>query len=204
MAAALKVGLTGGIASGKSTVLAEFARLGAETVDADRLAHEILAEASTAKKAARRFGRGVLGPDGRVDRKALGRKVFGKPAELKALERLLHPEILRRMELKLKRSRKPVAVADVPLLFEKGLAKRFDLTLTVAAPRSVQLRRLKARDKMGPAEALRRVRLQWPLERKTDLSDVVLDNAGPWNKVKPLVKQYYKAFELLALGAKKR
>ena len=204
MAARLRVGLTGGIASGKSKVLSEFAKLGAEAVDADRLAHEALAAPQMARRVARRFGREVLGPDGKVDRRALGGKVFGRPAELRALERMLHPVVLKRMEAALKRSRRPVAVADVPLLFEKGLAKRFDLTLTVSAPEAARLKRLKARDGMGRAEALRRMRLQWPMSRKTGLSDVVLDNAEPWSRVRPVVREYFKAFELLAWGKGKR
>jgi dephospho-CoA kinase len=203
MAAALKVGLTGGLAAGKSTVLAELKRLGAEVFDADAIVHELLAEPATSKKVARRFGKEVLDERGRVDRKALGAKVFGRPAELKALEKLLHPEVMRRMESGLRRSKKAVAVGDVPLLFEKGLEGRFDLTMTVSAPESAQLARLAARG-MPRAEAKRRIKLHWSGARKEGLSDVVLDNAGPWKRVKPVVREYYKAFELLARGSGKR
>jgi dephospho-CoA kinase len=197
----LRIGLTGGLASGKSTVLAELARLGADTMCADDTAHELLKEKAFSARVARRFGRDVLAASGGVDRKALGAKVFGRPGELKALERILHPEIRRRMNSRMAASKKPVAVADVPLLFEKGLEAHYDLTVAVTAPESVRAARLKKRDGMAPAAARRRMRLLWPDERKAAKADVVIDNGRPWAKVKPELRGYYEGFELLARGA---
>jgi len=201
----LRVALTGGIATGKTTVLQEFARLGARTVSADEVAHEVLADPRLARRVARLFGPGVLGPGGRVDRRALGRVVFSRPRALAALERLTHPLVLRRMEALISRGngRAPVVVADVPLLFEKGLEGRFDLRLVVWASRADQLRRLRSRDGLGAPEARRRLALQWPVDAKARRADAVLDNSRPWSRVRPEVREVYEALRLLSHGARR-
>jgi dephospho-CoA kinase len=193
----IDVGLTGGIATGKSAALAEFKRLGAETISMDEITHELLGEPKVAARVARRFGRDVLDSKGRVDRKALGAKVFGRRSELTGLERILHPLIRRRSEQRLAKSRRAIRVVDVPLLFEKDLQREYDVTMLVYAKPAVQSRRLKARDGMSAAEAARRIRLQWPIDRKVELADVVLDNGGSLPQLRRRVGEYYKAFELL-------
>lgn len=193
----IDVGLTGGIATGKSSALMEFKRLGAETISLDDVTHELLGEPKIAARVAGRFGRDVLDSKGRVDRKTLGAKVFAKPAELKALERILHPIIRRRAAGRLAKSRKSIRVVDVPLLFEKGLEKDYDVTMVVYATPAEQSRRLIRRDAMSRAEAGRRIALQWPIDRKAEKADVVLDNRGPLPKLRRSVGEYFKAFELL-------
>ncbi len=125
----------------------------------------------------RAFGRGVLGEGGRIDRRALGARVFRDKTALKRLERAAHPPIFREME-RLVGSLKGVVVVDVPLLFEKKLAGRFDATMVVSCRPAEQARRVAKRDRFTPAEARRRIEAQWPLSVKKRLADFTLDNDG--------------------------
>ncbi|MBE3562905.1 MAG: dephospho-CoA kinase [Hydrogenibacillus schlegelii] len=176
------VGLTGGIASGKSTAARLFAERGAAVVDADRLAREAVEPGTTALTAiVRRFGAGVLRPDGRLDRAALGRIVFRDAAARRDLEAIVHPEVRRRMQASIERFRAagaPVIVLEVPLLFETGLDRAVDLTVVVYVDEAEQLRRLMARDGLDREEAEARLRAQLPMEEKRARADVVLVNRG--------------------------
>ncbi|MBI4422771.1 MAG: dephospho-CoA kinase [Elusimicrobia bacterium] len=193
------IGLTGGLAAGKSTALEELRRLGAATASADEAARALSGPGGPLARAVRRlFGPGCLAADGSVDRAATARRVFADPAARRRLEAASHPAILREVERRLARSRRPVAVVDAPLLFEAGLEKRFDLTMTVSAPRAAALARARARGTMARAEALRRMRAQWPPARKERAADVVLANDGSKDDLRRKVRDYYRAFELLA------
>ena len=195
----LVIGLTGGIATGKTTVLKELARLGADAFSTDDIAHDVLKRGGPAYRGVvRRFGRDVLAPSGEIDRKALGRVVFGDRARLRVLERLTHPYIRRAWLARARSSPGPVTVVDVPLLFEKGLEKHFDLTYLVYADPRTQARRLRSRDGLGAREAARRIALQWPTDRKARLADVVLDNRRPPAALKRTLREHAAAFRLLA------
>ncbi len=198
----LVIGLTGGIGTGKTTVLNELRRLGADAFSTDDIAHEVLLKKGPAYRGVvRRFGRGVLGPSGEIDRKALGKVVFRDRAALASLERLTHPHIRRAWLRRTRASRAPVVVVDVPLLFEKGLQTDFDLTLMVNARRSTQARRLRRRDGMGPREAGRRIALQWANDKKARLADVVVDNEAPLAALRKTLKGQMAAYTLLAQAA---
>ncbi|MBE3595615.1 MAG: dephospho-CoA kinase [Hydrogenibacillus sp.] len=176
------VGLTGGIASGKSTVSKMLAARGAWVVDADRLARAAVEPGSTAlEQIVERFGAGVLQADGTLDRKALGRIVFADVSALKALEAIVHPEVRRMMRDEIaqaKAKRAAIIVLDVPLLFENGLERLADLTVVVETDVRTQIERLTVRDRLPRAEAAARLDAQMPLGEKRALADVVLINRG--------------------------
>jgi dephospho-CoA kinase len=177
------VGLTGGIASGKSTFAAALGELGAPVIDADRLARAAVAKGTRAlTQIVEAFGPGVVGPDGELDRKRMAAQVFGDPAARARLEAVVHPAVRRLFEAELARlvaEGHAVVVYDVPLLFEKRLDPMVDLSIVVWTPRAVQLARLVARDQLSPAEAEGRLAAQMPLDDKATLADVVVVNDGP-------------------------
>ncbi|MDJ0721398.1 MAG: dephospho-CoA kinase [Desulfobacterales bacterium] len=177
-------GLTGGIASGKSTVARMLAAAGARVVDADRIAHEVVQPGRRAWQAVRtRFGDGVVRPDGNLDREKLGRMVFRDPAIKRDLEQIVHPFVFRQMasELKSLAAARPgaVVVLDIPLLIESGLHRVLPLTALVHVPEAVQLARLIRRDGLAAADARARIRAQMPIDAKRAHADVIIDNAGP-------------------------
>jgi dephospho-CoA kinase len=179
----LRVGLTGGIAAGKSTVAAELARLGACVVDADRVAREVTAPGGATHEAVvRRFGRSILAPDGCIDRAALGRAVFGDSAARADLERIVHPEVRAEAERRFRRAAREagcrVAVLDAALLVETGAWRDLDRLIVVRCSRSEQRARLIARDGLSATEAEARIDAQAPLERKLALADYVIDTSG--------------------------
>ena len=138
----IAVGLTGGIGTGKSSALEAFARAGAVTISLDQIAHEQAKPGREGYGAiVRAFGKNIVGQNGRIDRRALGEKVFRSPAALKKLERATHPIILREMG-RLVHSMKGVVVVDVPLLFEKKLQKNFDATILISCDLAAQRRRV--------------------------------------------------------------
>ena len=177
----LRVGLTGGIGSGKSTVAAELAALGARVVDADTVAREVVEPGTPALAAVvERFGPQVLTADGTLDRPALGRLVFGDPAALRDLEAITHPAIWRRTaELVAAAPADAVVVHDMPLLVEKGMAGEYHLVVVVAASEEVRLRRLVDRRGMAEADARARIGAQADDAARRAAADVWLLNEGP-------------------------
>jgi len=176
------IGLTGGIASGKSTVAALLSRRGAVVVDADALAHEVLLPDGPAfDDVVARFGREVLDGTGAVDRSALGDIVFADSALRADLERITHPRINTLMQERLAAaldSGAPLVVADIPLLFERDLESAFDGTMLVYVPPAVQLRRLRDRDGLDDMSAQRRIVAQLPIDDKRARATWIIDNAG--------------------------
>jgi dephospho-CoA kinase len=176
------VGLTGGIATGKSTFAAALRALGAPVVDADELARRAVAPGSPGLAAVvAAFGAGVLDASGGLDRRRMAARVFADPAERARLEALVHPAVraLFREELdRLVAAGHPVAFYDVPLLFEKGLQDQVDLTVVVWAPRAAQLARLALRDGLSRDEAEARLAAQLPIDDKAARADVVVENDG--------------------------
>ena len=177
----LVVGLTGGIASGKSTVARRLAELGAAVVDADVLAREVVAPGSAGLAEVADAFPCVLAPDGSLDRAALGRIVFADPAALRRLEAVTHPRIaaLRaRREVEAVAAGARVVVQDVPLLVEKGLADEVDLVLVVHAPEAERIARLVRDRAMTEADARARVAAQATDEQRRAVADLWLDNTG--------------------------
>jgi dephospho-CoA kinase len=156
------VAVTGGIGAGKSEALAAFAACGAATLSSDATVHELYADAEVVAVVTRRFGPGVLAPDGRVDRAALGARAFAEEGGIAFLEALLHPRIARRRsawaaEQSARRPPPPLLVCEVPLLFEAGLEDRFDATLLLTAPAELRRRRVEARGQDFDARSARQM-----------------------------------------------
>lgn len=176
-----RVALTGGIASGKSHVLRSLARRGVPTIDADRLAHDVLAPSSPAVAAVRaRFGKEVVDGQGGVDRRALGSIVFSDPHARRALEEIVHPavyEAIDRWFASLPAGTSS-AVADIPLLYETGHDSEFDVVVVAACPPEEQLRRVMARDRLSNDEASARIASQWQLDEKVRRADHVIWTTG--------------------------
>jgi len=176
------VGLTGGIASGKSTFAAALRARGVPVVDADALAKAAVAPGSAAlEEIARAFGRGVIGPDGALDRRKMAALVFSDPEARRRLEAITHPAVRRGMAEETRRlgdAGHPLAFYDTPLLFEVGLERVLDCVVVVWAPAAVQRARLVARDGLSPAEADARVGAQLPIDEKAARADVVVENVG--------------------------
>ncbi|WP_092804376.1 dephospho-CoA kinase [Klenkia marina] len=175
----LRIGLTGGIGSGKSTVAELLVAHGAHLVDADRIAREVLEPGTPGLAAvAEAFGPGVLGPDGALDRPALAAVVFGDPQQRARLDAIVHPLVrARAAELVAAVPPDAVVVQDVPLLVETGQADSYDLVVVVQAPLDVRLERLAGR---GTAEddARARIASQATDEQRAAVADVVLTNGG--------------------------
>jgi dephospho-CoA kinase len=180
-----RIGLTGGIASGKSTVGRLLAARGLPVLDADVFAREALAAGSAGARAVlERYGARVRPPgtgtgEAAIDRAALGRIVFGDAGQRQWLERLVHPLVRERFAAELARlAAAPVVVLMIPLLFEAGLEQLCSTIWLVDCDEDQQLQRLMARNGLSAAEARARLAAQWPLARKRALADVVLDNRG--------------------------
>ena len=191
------IGLTGGIACGKSTVSTELRTLGAAIVDADALAHELSQPHRPIYNAyVERFGREIVTVDGTLDRAAIARRVFADPAVRAEVEAIAHPIIRSAAEARLRAARdenKRAAVLDVPLLFETGWDALADETWVVALPREEQLARLLARDKaMDAGEARARIAAQMPLAEKCARADVVIDNSGTVEEIREYIGKLWK------------
>jgi dephospho-CoA kinase len=178
----LNVGLTGNIASGKSTVVDLFRRWGATIIDADALAREAQAPGGEVLAAiARRFGADVLASDGSLDRAALRAKVMGDDAALAALNAIVHPAVRQRRAdlIRAARARGDLLVVnDIPLLFEVLDPAEFDVVVLVDAPVALRRTRLRAMRGLANAEADRMIAAQMPAERKRGRSHYVIDNEG--------------------------
>lgn len=202
------IGLTGGIASGKSAVARHLTSLGAVVIDADLLARDVVQPGEDAYRAiVAHFGRDILQADGSLDRKALGRIVFADPGARKVLEAITHPAIARLAAQLLGRERDrgtPVVFYMVPLLFEAGLADSMDEIWVVSVDEKTQLARLMARDAIDRDEALRKVAAQQPLAEKAIRAHVVIDNNGLPEQTASQVEEAWQTLqERLALPAQR-
>ena len=172
--------LTGGIASGKSTVAALLEARGARVIDADEVAREVVAIGSPGLAQLRdRFGDTILAPDGSLDREHLGALIFGDDDARAALNAIMHPLIfvrsLERMQEALASNQRPIFY-DAALLVENGAWRSFDGLVVVAAPPSLQQTRLMARNQLSDAQAQQRIDAQYPLEKKIEVADFVIHN----------------------------
>jgi dephospho-CoA kinase len=175
------IGVTGGIATGKSTVDRMLAARGAAVIDADELAREAVGPGeATLDRVAQRFGRDVLRPDGTLDRARLGQIVFADAGSRRDLERITHPRIIELMQERIAAafaSSAQLVAVDVPLLFENGREAMFEGVLLVYAPRTVQIQRLRERNGLDEAAALQRLAAQLPIDEKRDRATWVIDNS---------------------------
>jgi dephospho-CoA kinase len=197
------VGLTGGVATGKSTVAKMFKQYGAVVIDADELARDVVKPDKPAwRQIVRTFGKTVLNPDRTLNRRELGTVVFENRTKLRRLEHIIHPHVAREQtRLARHTARKDpqaVVIYDVPLLFEAGVDKRVDKIIVVTADRETQIARLKQRDGLSRAEAIRRIRSQMPLAKKIERADHVLSGTLPRPSLRRHVGQLLKQLRLFA------
>lgn len=187
----LLIGLTGGFGSGKSTALGFFRKHGALTLDADAVVRELLeSDRTLLKKIRGRFGKDVFDAKGRLDRKALAAKVFTNTAARKALERMIHPLVRKTIWTQVGKSRKH-AVLDIPLLYESGWQRKLDAVVVVNAGLATRVKRLRKRG-FSPAEAKRRIKAQWPLQKKILMADYVVQNDGSKAATKKQIDTIWK------------
>ena len=189
------IGLTGGIASGKSTVSAKLKELGAAVIDADLLARDVVRKGEIAyNKIVQCFGEDILLPGGDIDRKKLGNIVFSDKEKLALLNSITHPEIIKRMkeriqELKAEGAR--VIVVDAAILIEMGLHKYVDSVWVLSVDRETQMKRLVERDKFNYREAENRINSQFTNEVRKKYADVVIDNSKPIEEVEKRLEELW-------------
>lgn len=193
------LGLTGGIASGKSTVSAYLAQNGALIIDADLIARQVVAKKSSGlKQIVAKFGKEILTTSGELDRKKLGKLVFSNKDLLKNLTDITGPliraEILREIEAA-KKAQVKLVVLDIPLLFETGYQTLCDKVMVVTVPSEVQLERVMKRDNLSAAEARKRIANQLPASKRNELADVLIDNS------KSVAETYQQVLKWLKIEA---
>jgi dephospho-CoA kinase len=211
----LKVGLTGGIASGKSAVGEMFVALGAHLVQADRIAHSLMQPGEAVyNEVVRHFGREILNPDGTVNRGKLAEAAFGPPtiaegqraSRIEELNRIVHPVVIRSQEEWMQAVGRSdphaVAIVEAALILEAGAGKRFDRLVVVTCNPEQRVERFAARQKMGleaaRKEVERRMAAQMPDEEKVKAADYVIDNSGSLDQTR---EQVGRVWERLRLGA---
>jgi dephospho-CoA kinase len=203
----IKVGLTGGIASGKSTVCAMFSRLGAKVLETDVLAREAVQPGRPAWVRLRHtFGADFFHPDGSLNRRLLRSLVFRDPERRRHLNEIVHPEVMNAVRVWLENmgSREPdsVFLVDVPLLVEVGAVKGFDRVVVVFVREEIQLGRLMERDGLSTAEARQALAAQMPLREKLAFGDYVIDNSGSLEETRVQVETVWQELVLLAGSAR--
>lgn len=194
----LRVGLTGGLASGKSFVGQALAALGCHLIQADCLGHEVLLPGGEAYEGTvREFGEGVLGPDGKIDRRKLGQIAFADPERLAALNRLVHPPVIRREGelLAEAETRDPqgVVVVEAAILIETGSYVRFDRIVLAVCTEEQQIARAMHRDGVTREEALVRMSRQTPLAEKRRFAHYIIDTSGPKEETLRQVRETYES-----------
>lgn len=195
MGQALRIGLTGGIASGKSTVAGLFAARGAPVIDTDRLAREAVYPGSDGLRAVvDAFGAAILDADGRLDRDALGRRIFEDPEARQRLEAILHPLVRQRLEARLSGVGAPYAVVVVPLLVETGMHREVDRVVAVDLPEALQRQRAAARDRLSTTEVDARMAAQAGRAVRSAAAHELIDNAGTRERLAGQVALLHRRF----------
>lgn len=193
----LRVGLTGGLASGKSFAASEFERLGCAVLHADRLGHAILAEdAAVLGEVTAAFGEGVLRADGAIDRKRLAGVVFASKDKLERLNAIVHPRVFERVEdffqQTARRDPSAVALVEAAIMVETGSYRRYDRVVLAACPREAQIDRFVRREGGTRDEAEARLGRQMPLEDKRKFADFVIDTSGSEAETLEQVRRVYR------------
>ncbi len=197
----LNVGLTGGIATGKSTVVRMLVKKGARVIDHDALVHTLQEPGRPVwTRIVETFGRGILDDGGRIDRRKLGGLVFGNEDRRRALEGIVHPAVLEEAARERERIRREdgraIVLSDIPLLLEVGMQGLFDLILLVYAPPEVQIARLMKRNSLTREEAAARLAAQMPIEEKLERADVVIRNDGSMRELERRVGEVWEELVL--------
>jgi dephospho-CoA kinase len=193
----MNIGLTGGIACGKSTVASMLVNQGAILIDADQLAREAVMPGSSAlQQIVERFGPEMMLPDGTLHRKALGALIFKEPAARKDLEAITHPLIRQAMWDQMHQAEEAcpdkLIVVDVPLLYESKLQGYYQKVMVVYVPEKVQLQRLIERDGLSLEAAEQRLQAQMPIEQKKLLADIVIDNSGSLADTEKQIQKFWQ------------
>ena len=196
----LRVGLTGGIASGKSLAMSCFQKQGAYLIDADALSLDLVEPGKEGwKRVKKHFGDDIITEKGTIDRVKLGRIIFSDDEKRGLLNHLLHPLIIEEIKLKLSRlaEKNPlsIAVVEIPLLIECGLQNDFDKIVVVMTPRSTQIKRLKERNNLSRKEAEARLNSQMELYKKKKYADYIIENNGTREDLKKQVTEIYRLME---------
>jgi dephospho-CoA kinase len=201
----LLVGLTGNIASGKSTVAKLFGQWGATLIDADVLARQAVNVGMPAYHAIlERWGEGVTAPDGLIDRRELRHRVFSDSEQLEELNAIVHPEVQRLRDQLIDDARRRgdrVVVCDIPLLFERRLAEQFDRIVLVDAPRPVRMDRLVRDRGLETTEAMKMIASQMPAELKRARADYLIDNTGTQQELEFRAREVWEALQRDAVPA---
>ena len=205
----LRVGLTGGIASGKSTVARAFGEMGAHVLDADRIARDLVTPGSPALALiVEAFGKEVLLPDGTLNRAALGAVVFADAGKRRILEGILHPLILAEIDRRIgeleRADPQGLAVVEAALILELGRQERFDAIVVVWAEEEQQRLRMMLRDELSAEEAGRRLAAQMPLAEKRRRADLVVDNSRDLAACRADAERVYGDLLQMARGVKRR
>lgn len=195
----LRVGLTGGIACGKSFTLKEFEKLGVYGIDADKISHMVTGKGGSAyPEVVAAFGREIVGDDGEIDRKKLGKLVFSDDESRRKLMSIVHPHIfaeekrrLEALENPLSNVRPRIAMTDAALMVETGSHKRYDYVIVVYCRQEIQIRRMLYRDLISEEEAQQRIDSQMPVLEKVKYADFIVENSGTLAHTREQIRQIY-------------
>lgn len=190
------IGLTGGIASGKSTVSNYLRELGAFIIDSDQVAHNIIEKDKPAyQKIVKRFGSSILDKNREINRSRLARIIFDDYEKKRKLEEITHPYILDEIYKKMEemKDKYRIIILDAPLLFETGLDRAVDQTWVVYVNREIQLERLIKRDQLSSQEGVKRIEAQLSLEKKKEMADFIIDNNGSIKQLRLMVQKKWRA-----------
>ena len=195
----LRIGLTGGIGSGKSTVADCFARLGVTVIDSDVIARELVRPGSDAlQRIAETFGSDVMRTDGSLDRAALRRRIFGDSEARRRLEAILHPGIRRQLQVRAAEAAGPYVVLVIPLLLEQGWTSEVDRVLVVDCSPETQIRRTMERDHVSAEEARAVLNSQATREQRLACADDVIDNEGGAHELAAIVAQLDRRYRQIS------
>jgi len=199
----LRVGLTGGIATGKSTVGRMFVALGCHLIDSDHITHELLQPGQPVHRAVvQAFGERILAADQTIDRKLLGEIVFNDPESRATLNSLVHPAVIQHQQSWLRevevQDRRGIAIVDAALMIEAGTYKNYDKLIVVTCPTEQQKRRLRLRSGLSEEQIETRIRSQMPIEEKTKYADFVIDNSGSLENTRHQVERVYEELRKLS------
>ena len=200
----LRVGLTGGIATGKSTVGEMLVGMGCHLIDSDRITHDLLRAGEAVHAAVvGEFGNRILAPDGAIDRRILGGIVFNDPNARKTLNSLVHPAVFQRQQewLGQVQAQDPdgIAIVDAALMIEAGRYKNYDRIIVVTCSPEVQRQRLKSRSTLSDEDIEARIRAQMPMQEKVKYADFVIDNSGTIAETQKQVEDVYAKLRAEAL-----
>jgi dephospho-CoA kinase len=198
----LRVGLTGGIATGKTTVGKMFVELGCHLIDSDGITHQLFEPGQAVNAAVVQvFGERVLGEDGGINRKVLGEIVFSDPAARSKLNALVHPAVIQRQQEWLKQIEEKdpagIGIVDAALMIESGNYKNYDKVIVVTCTPAVQKRRLRERSGLSEEQAEARIRSQMPMEEKGKYADYVVDNSSDLAETRRQVRDIHSKLRML-------